>query len=317
MIYNGQLTDRRQQSTSGNLLTFVQFLFVSIEGYIYFLDPKNSTFTRLYLAKPKVPITKWIIPVFLFFAVSVLNNFVWKYKISVPVHIIFRSGGTVTTMIAGYFVGKRYKPQQVLAVFILTLGVILATLSNSPKKNTISTTTSNSSEFILGVSLLFIAAVLASVMGLMSEKIYQEYGKHWRENLFYTHAISLPFFIPFAGDIVRQFGLLLRSEPKIPLQLWFFETQISKAFLYLIANGLTQYVCVRGVNNLAGNATALTVSIVLNVRKFVSLLLSIYIFGNQLSVGTIIGTLFVFVGASLYSYSSSRPTLEAQKKKDK
>lgn len=250
---------------------------------------------------------------FLFFAVSVLNNYVWKYKISVPVHIIFRSGGTVTTMIAGFFVGKRYKALQIWAVVILTAGVILATLSNTPNKNEPSVSTKP--EFLIGVTLLFVAAVLASIMGLMSETIYKQYGKHWRENLFYTHALSLPFFLPFTHDIITQMGVLLRSEPKLPIHLFLFHFQVPKAFLYLIANGLTQYVCVRGVNNLAGNATALTVSIVLNIRKFVSLLLSIYLFGNSLSVGTMVGTLLVFIGASLYSYSSSRPVAAGKKEK--
>lgn len=215
-------------------------------------------------------------------------------------------------MIAGYFVGKRYKPQQVSAVFILTLGVILATLSNTPKKN--SSSIASMADFVMGVALLFVAAVLASIMGLMSETIYKQYGKHWRENLFYTHALALPFFLPFAKDITTQLGVLLYSEPKISLQLGLMQMQVPKALLYLLANGLTQYVCVRGVNNLAGNATALTVSIVLNVRKFVSLLLSIYLFGNQLSIGTVVGTILVFLGASLYSYSSSRSNGSVQKK---
>lgn len=218
----------------------------------------------------------------------------------------------MTTMVAGYFVGKRYKPQQVLAVFILTLGVILATLSNTPKKS--SKGPASMADFVMGVTLLFVAAVLASIMGLMSETIYKKYGKHWRENLFYTHALALPFFLPFAKDIATQLGVLLNSEPKISLHLGLIQWQVPKALLYLLANGLTQYVCVRGVNNLAGNATALTVSIVLNVRKFVSLLLSIYLFGNQLSIGTILGTILVFLGASLYSYSSSRSNDLVQKK---
>lgn len=244
---------------------------------------------------------------------SVLNNYVWVYNISVPVHIIFRSGGTVTTMIAGYFVGKRYKSLQVVSVFVLTLGVILATLSNTPKKDP-NNDASSQGDFTMGVILLFVAAVLASIMGLISETIYQQYGKHWRENLFYTHAISLPFFLPFAGDIIRQLNVLLHSEPKVVLPSFLLGVQVPKALLYLLANGFTQYACVRGVNNLAGNATALTVSIVLNVRKFVSLLLSIYIFGNTLSIGTIIGTVLVFIGASLYSYSSSLPAVDVQAK---
>lgn len=304
----------RHANGSGQLLTFIQFLFVSIQGYIRFLDPVNSDAKRLYLAKSKVPLKEWALPVFLFFAVSMLNNLaVWGHSISVPVHIIIRSGGTVTTMLAGYFfAGKRYQLVQVFSVLILTAGVILATLDNSPKDNT--PVREGDGTFGLGVFFLFTAAVMSSIMGLVSENIYKKYGKHWEENLFYTHAMSLPFFFPFIPDIIKQFKGI--TETSAMMNIPYTPFRIPEAFFYLFLNAFTQFVCVRGVNNLAGNASALTVSIVLNVRKFVSLLLSIYLFGTQLSQGTIIGTLLVFVGASLYSYSSSgsKPSVPPEKK---
>lgn len=305
----------RHANGSGQLLTFIQFLFVSLQGFCHFLDFKNSNIKRLYLAEPKVPLRKWVLPVSLFFGVSMLNNLaVWGYSISVPAHIIIRSGGTVTTMVAGYLVaGKRYKFLQVLSVLILTAGVILATLDNSPKDNR--PAREGDGTFSLGVTFLFIAAVLSSIMGLVCEKVYKQYGKHWEENLFYTHFMSLPLFAPFLSEIFTQFKEISNSPIRvnIPLTTW----TISEALLYLVLNAFTQYLCVRGVNNLAGHASALTVSIVLNVRKFVSLLLSIYLFGNKLSGGTIIGTLLVSVGASLYLYSSNRPANEELKKKTK
>lgn len=303
----------RHASGSGQLLTFIQFIFVSLQGFYHFLDIKNSNIKRLFLAKPKVPLRKWALPVSLFFGVSMLNNLaVWGYSISVPAHIIIRSGGTVTTMIAGYLVaGKRYKLLQVLSVLILTAGVILATLDNSPKDN--KPTREGDGTFSLGVTFLFIAAVLSSIMGLVCERIYNEYGKHWEENLFYTHFMSLPLFIPFLPEIFTQLKGIANSSPRVSIPFTSWTT--SEALFYLLLNAVTQYICVRGVNNLAGHASALTVSIVLNVRKFFSLLLSIYLFGNKLTSGTIIGTLLVSIGASLYSYSNSRPARVALEKK--
>lgn len=258
------------------------------------------------------------------FAVSTLNNYVWVYHISVPVHIIFRSGGTVTTMLAGMCVGKRYSLEQIVSVIILTIGVIIATLYSNPgKTNDSSDTQTLSLQFAIGVGILAVAAILSSVQGLLAERIYIQYGKHWRESLFYTHVLSLPFFALFSKDIVRQYKGLM-SSPNIHFSL----SEISSIPLFsgladsipdisftgpprrlvlLILNAGTQYVCVRGVNNLAGNSTALTVSIVLNIRKFISLLLSIYLFGNSLSFGTMVGTVFVFAGAGMYSYSSQKP----------
>jgi UDP-xylose/UDP-N-acetylglucosamine transporter B4 len=82
--------------------------------------------------------------------------------------------------------------------------------------------------------------------------------------------------------------------------------RIPRLLWHLFVNMFTQYVCVRGVNILGANATALTVTIVLNLRKFVSLLLSIIIFKNHLGPTAVVGTVFVFIGAAWYSWESSR-----------
>lgn len=55
-----------------------------------------------------------------------LNNHAFSYNISVPVHIILRSGGSITTIMAGYVVGKRYTRTQIFSVILLTVGVIIA-----------------------------------------------------------------------------------------------------------------------------------------------------------------------------------------------
>lgn len=76
--------------------------------------------------------------------------------------------------------------------------------------------------------------------------------------------------------------------------------------MYLVMNVLTQYACIRGVNLLASVSSALTVTIVLNVRKLVSLLLSIWLFGNQLAAGTLIGAAIVFFSGGLYGLEGSK-----------
>jgi solute carrier family 35 (UDP-xylose/UDP-N-acetylglucosamine transporter), member B4 len=70
----------------------------------------------------------------LFFSVSLLNNAAFGYHISVPVHIILRSGGSVTTMVVGYFFGKRFSRNQVYSVMLLTVGVIIAALGDAQGK---------------------------------------------------------------------------------------------------------------------------------------------------------------------------------------
>ena len=55
----------------------------------------------------------------MFFAVNMLNNFAFGYNISVPVHIILRSGGSVMTMLVGFVWGKRYTSMQSESVLVM------------------------------------------------------------------------------------------------------------------------------------------------------------------------------------------------------
>ena len=56
-----------------------------------------------------------------------LNNYAFAFNISVPLHIILRSFGSVTTMCVGWLVGgKRYSRVQVVGVVGLTVGVVVA-----------------------------------------------------------------------------------------------------------------------------------------------------------------------------------------------
>ena len=177
-----------------------------------------------------------------------------------------------------------------------------------------------SSSFITGLAILFVAQVMSAIMGLYTEETYRIYGPQWKENLFYSHLLSLPLFAPFLPSLYRQFQKLANSAPlslPIPavedypnfspsLQGIAEKVQIPSQLFYLVLNVLTQYACIRGVNLLAAASSALTVTIVLNIRKLVSLLLSIWLFGNRLAFGTLIGAIIVFGAGGLYSLDGKR-----------
>ncbi|KAL2887395.1 UDP-N-acetylglucosamine transporter slc35b4 [Ceratocystis lukuohia] len=304
------------EPASGTLLTFVQFLFVAVTGYISQFDKSQAPF---FLTPNKVPIRRWLVNIVLFFSINVMNNHAFSYDISVPVHIILRSGGSITTITAGYLWGKRYSRIQVAAVLFLTVGVITAAYSDAQSKGK-AEGSSGHSEFSMGLVILFVAQVLSAIMGIYTEETYKTYGPQWRENLFYSHVLSLPLFLPFLPSLVDQFSRLANSPPMIfSLPGWLISeastssvsalpvTSVSfpSQLVYLVLNVLTQYACIRGVNLLAAVSTALTVTIVLNIRKLVSLLLSIWLFGNRLAVGTLVGAIVVFGSGALYSLDSS------------
>lgn len=157
-------------------------------------------------------------------------------------------------------------------------------------------------------------------MGLYTEETYRIYGPQWKENLFYSHLLSLPLFLPFLPSLTRQFMKLANSAPlslpvpspddyssvSLGLQQVLEAIHIPSQLFYLVLNVLTQYACIRGVNLLAAASSALTVTIVLNIRKLVSLLLSIWLFGNRLAFGTLVGAVIVFFAGGLYSLDGKR-----------
>ncbi|KAI4596260.1 golgi uridine diphosphate-N- acetylglucosamine transporter [Pestalotiopsis sp. 9143b] len=317
------------EPASGTLLTFVQFLFVAVTGYISQFDSSRPPF---FIAPNKVPIRRWLINIVLFFSINVLNNHAFSYDISVPVHIILRSGGSITTMIAGSLWGKKYSRIQIVAVLLLTVGVITAAWSDAQSKDKPTDEPSESSStFSTGLVILFVAQSLSAVMGLYTEETYKEYGGHWKENLFYSHLLSLPLFLPFSASLYRQFVRLANSPPlTLPAYLEQLalpanvpntmrddikQIYIPSQVVFLALNVLTQYACIRGVNLLAAVSSALTVTIVLNIRKLVSLLLSIWLFGNRLAPGTLVGAIVVFSAGGLYSLDSGARSQPPRHKK--
>jgi UDP-xylose/UDP-N-acetylglucosamine transporter B4 len=321
----------------------VQFFFIAVIGLPSQFDRSRPPF---FLKQNKVPIRRWLINIILFFSINVLNNHAFSYDISVPVHIILRSGGSITTMIAGSLYGKKYSRIQITAVLLLTVGVILAAWSDAqtkvgrasllagsnplPSMLTRSQTSTNtgseghheSTSFTTGLGVLFIAQILSATMGLYTEETYRIYGPQWKENLFYSHLLSLPLFLPFLPSLIKQFSKLANSAPlslSMPLpelanypnlspdvQKSVENIKIPSQLFYLMLNVLTQYACIRGVNLLAAASSALTVTIVLNIRKLVSLLLSIWLFGNRLAPGTLLGAMIVFFSGGLYSLGGRR-----------
>ena len=99
----------------------MQFVFASIAAYPFQNRPRQQVAPS---EKPPVPVYKWAVVSAMFFSVNMLNNWAFAFNISVPVHIILRSFGSVTTMGAGWLRGRRYSKIQLFSVIMLTLGVI-------------------------------------------------------------------------------------------------------------------------------------------------------------------------------------------------
>ena len=197
------------------------------------------------------------------------------------------------------------------------------------------------SEFITGLMILAVAQLLSAIMGIYSELTYSKYGRHWHENLFYQHSLSIPMFYPFIPSLLEQLKKLVHSEPiqlspslyqflhtksnstfgsgdlQLPpmaLSPSVFEVALPKHVFNLVVNAGTQFACIRGVNALSARTSALGVSIALNVRKLVSLCVSLWLFGNKLPPGVLLGAVIVFGSTSIWAWEGQRIRIKDKRK---
>ncbi|KAG0234545.1 golgi uridine diphosphate-N- acetylglucosamine transporter [Actinomortierella wolfii] len=300
----------------------------------------NSIWWFIPHLKPrKVPLSRWLAIVVMFFVVSVLNNLALAYRISVPLHIIFRSGGLVIGMLLGMLLmKKRYSKSQIFAVFIVTIGVIYATTSANQvtakqkggKASSSSSSTGNedvkATEYAIGIIMLLVALIISSLMGLLQESTYSKYGAQWREGLFYSHFLALPMFLVFKDDILEQIRIFNRSTPIPVLQLIrqaepflhyniasvLSRITIPRLWIFLAVNTATQFMCISGVHRLTSLSSALTLNFILNLRKFTSLVISVLYFENGFGIEMAIGTSLVLLGTIMYSVSNAKSANKAK-----
>jgi len=291
---------------AGNLITFSQFLVIALEGFIFT--------TKFLTVKPKVPYTAWITLVIMFFLVSVSNNYALNFNIPMPLHMIFRAGSLIANMLMGIvMLGKRYTTTKYMSVLMITAGIVICTFM-SAKTPQAPSEEGDMLWLAVGVFLLTFALLLSARMGIYQEVIYGKYGKHPKEALFYSHALPLPGFLFLYQDISHHLSVLMSSTPvTIPV----IETQVPVMLLYLLANVTTQYVCISSVFVLTTECASLTVTLVVTLRKFLSLIFSIIYFKNPFTVYHWIGTSLVFGGTLMFSDIPSmiRSSKEVKEKK--
>lgn len=76
---------------------------------------------------------------------------------------------------------------------------------------------------------------------------------------------------------------------------------VPSQWLFMLGNVVTQHLCISSVYILTTECSSLTVTLVVTLRKFVSLLFSIVYFSNPFTTYHWIGTLLVFVGTIVFT----------------
>ena len=138
----------------------------------------------------------------------------------------------------------------------------------------------------------------------------------WEESMFYLHFLSLPAFFSVRRDLAVQVSELSTNVTMFHVPLIATRITLPTVLPALLTNTLTQLLCVAGVNRLTTRVPALTVTLVLVVRKAVSLVLSVLLFdGANVTWGMLSGGAFlVFMGTVTYTVSGRAPIGKREKK---
>lgn len=301
----------QDEPACGTILTFAQFLFIAIEGFVVTMDCGRR--------KNAIPVKEYLILMTMFFTVNVTNNMAFGYKISMPLHIIFRSGGLIASLVMGVLVlGRSYSLSKYLSVIMITLGTIICTFASAENlEETSDPADSTFTTWLTGIGILTFALFMSARMGIFQEMLYVRHGKHPREALFFIHTLSLPGFLLTWGSIAEHVAKFSSSAPLPALAHVPWLASVPRLWLYLLGNVLTQYLCVGSVFKLGSEATSLTVTLVLTLRKFMSLVFSIIYFQNPFTINHWIGTVLVFAGTLIFTdvYGKAREAMAAAARK--
>lgn len=279
----------RIESRVGSALTFSQMLFITLQQLPSFIIWKPSAGLLPRLKPRQVPLSQWLLQVVVLATGSLFNNWVYAFHVPLTIQIVFRSAGLAVSMLFGrFFMHKRYSIQQVTAVLLVSIGVVVATLSRPPSADQ---STENLFEYALGVTMLTVSLALTGTLGMLQERTYQKYGPCWKEGVFYTHALSLPVFLFLIPQVKHGLGSLSeKSDSVVPMP-----------YVILAANLLSQLVCVSGVNQLSSRVSSVSTQVVLTTRKAISLCFSVWWFGNGWNGQLGLGAGMVFVGSFWYT----------------
>ncbi|CAG0923815.1 unnamed protein product [Notodromas monacha] len=262
--------------SSGNLITFVQFVFIAVEGFI--------TTMQFGSRRPIIPLKRSISLVFVSFAVNVAGNWALNFNIAMPLHMIFKSGSLLANMLMNMVVlGRRYSTMKYVSVALVTAGILLCTLASAPGSSNEDASLTN---WMIGVGLLTFSLLASAYLGIMQEGLYQQYPNAAKEVMFVAHAVPLPGFLLLYSDLRDRVSEFNESDV-----LWWC----------LLVNTLLQFCCLRSVYKLQTVCSSLTVTLVVTLRKFVSLVFSIFYFRNPFTSQHWAGAACVFFGVLLFA----------------
>lgn len=231
--------------------------------------------------------------------------------VNYPTQVVGKSCKPIPIMVLGVLIGrKRYTMKKYLFISMIVAGVALFMLKKNPTSvpDSLSSTTIFSTITSIGIGemLLILSLSMDGLTGAVQERMksdHQTKSGHmmYKMNLWSTFYLLLATVA--TGELGRFYEFIGR-HPSIIYDICLFSSlsAIGQLFIFLTVSEFGPLPC----------------SIITTTRKFFTVLISVFLFGNKLTTTQWMGTSLVFTGLALdaiFGKSSSSTTKETKSKK--
>jgi len=188
--------------------------------------------------------------------------------------------------------------------------------SDAPPANAVAEDDGSLSVWATGIAMLAFAQFLQGVLGHTQAGFYKKYadlapkGELCDEYLFASQVVALfPLF--FLRENITTAAVSALQSPPMPF------APVPSRIGWLIVNCFANMICLKGVFRTSSIVSPLTLTIVLSVRKFLSVIVSIVWFSNPWTHWHSVSIVLIFGGAFAYSQAPEEPAsaLDDDKKK--
>ncbi|XP_057665495.1 solute carrier family 35 member B1 homolog [Diorhabda carinulata] len=208
-----------------------------------------------------------------------------------PTQVIGKSAKPIPVMILGVLVGKKsYALRKYIFVFMIVCGIVLFMLKDKVKSQT------EESSIGIGELLLVLSLIMDGLIGAIQERIRAESKPTGVQMMEIANAWSVLFLsiiIIISGEYYKFYE---------------FATRFPYVVTNLLMLGITSAVGQLFLYSMVSEFGPLVVSVVTTTRKFFTVLASVILFGNAISIRQWIGAITVFTALFLDAfYSKSAP----------
>ena len=216
-----------------------------------------------------------------------MGNFLYtaslQLKLPLPAHIVIKNSGISITMALGYMVlHKTYCFGQLLGVVVISAGILMATLSSSRIGG--GQGGYDASQILYPAFLSLIGVTFQSLLNISHEVIFDSYGKHFQEAMFFQHLLGLPLF-------ALNWSTIVLSANVWEIRQWAF----------LLINIVTAYLMKLYCLKLTAESGSMVCVLTVTFHRFLSLLVSSALVSNKgLPLPLLTGGILVLGGTWVY-----------------